>query len=201
MRRNSQQRVAEEAARLMVDGIESEYLQAKERALLMLGMTGKERLPSNREVRQWIGRLSRLDLGEEGVKRRLAAMRAIALELLAELDEFDPYLIGSTLSGEIREHSDIDLHAYCCHFEEIKERLIDSGYEDVEEELVENRKGKFVHLRWQEGEFPVEISIYPWSEREIVPLSSVTGKPMKRVDLRGLERMMREASAKSSEHV
>lgn len=190
MRWNSQRRVAEEAARFMVDGVESEYLQAKERAMLMLGLTNVNRMPTNREVREWIGRLSRLDLGEGEIKRRLRAMRQIAAELMAELDEFDPFLIGSTLAGNIRDNSDIDLHAYCDHFEEIKDRLLAAGYEEVEEEFVENRKGSFVHLKWQEGSFPVEISLHPWSDRDVIPISSVTGKPMKRADLAAVLRLL-----------
>jgi len=98
------------------------------------------------------------------------------------IDDCDPFLIGSTLSGEIRVASDIDLHAYCDEFQMLKDRLIFWGYEEVEEEIVENSKGRFVHLKWYEREYPVEITVYQWSWRHIVPISSVTGKPMKRAD-------------------
>jgi predicted nucleotidyltransferase len=199
MRWNSQRRVAQEAARLMVDGAENEYLQAKERAMLMLGLTSLNRMPSNREVRQWIGRLSRMDIGEEAIKSRLREMRLIAAEIMAELDDFDPYLIGSTLAGNIRENSDVDLHAYCDHWEEIKDRLIAAGYEEAEEELVENRKGSFIHIKWLEGNYPVEISLHPWSDRDVIPISSVTGKPMKRVDLVGLQRLLQQTAAPGSD--
>lgn len=183
----------------MVDGAENEYLHAKERAMLMLGLTSLNRMPSNREVREWIGRLSRMDIGEEAIKRRLREMRLIAAEIMAELDDFDPYLIGSTLAGNIRENSDVDLHAYCGHWEEIKDRLIAAGYEEAEEELVENRKGSFIHIKWLEGNYPVEISLHPWSDRDVIPISSVTGKPMKRVDLGGLQRLLRQTAAPGSD--
>jgi hypothetical protein len=183
----------------MVDGVENEYLHAKERAMLKLGLTSLNRMPSNREVRQWIGRLSRMDIGEEAIKRRLREMRLIAAEIMAELDDFDPYLIGSTLAGNIRENSDVDLHAYCDHWEEIKDRLIAAGYAEAEEELVENRKGSFVHIKWLEGNYPVEISLHPWINRDVIPISSVTGKPMKRVDLVGLQRLLQHTAAPGSD--
>ncbi|GEM_PF-436138 len=190
MKRNSQARVAQEAAQFMVDGVESEYLHAKERAMMMLGLTNMDRMPSNREVRQWIGRLAKLEIGEEEVKRRVRAMREIAAAIMAELDDFDPFLIGSTLSGEIRENSDIDLHVYADNFASIKDVLESAGYEEIEEEHIENRKGHFVHLKWYEGAYPVEITIIPVSERAVIPMSSVTNKPMKRADLTAVQRLL-----------
>ncbi len=110
-------------------------------------------------------------------------MRTIAAEIMELIDHCDPFLIGSTLSGKVRTGSDIDLHAYSEDFNEIKDLLATHGYEDVEEEEVLNRKGEFVHLRWIEDGYPVEITVYPWSERDVVPYSSVTNRPMKRAPL------------------
>jgi hypothetical protein len=190
MKKDAQKLVAQAAARFMVDGLESEYLGAKERAILMLGLGSQTRLPSNRQVRECIAMLTRHELGGSEVERRLGEMRQIAEEIMMAIAPFDPFLIGSTLSGEIHTASDVDLHAYCDNSEEVKGHLIDWGFEDVEEEFVENRKGRFVHLRWMERGYPVEITIYPLSWREMTPYSSVTGKPMKRADLAGLRRLI-----------
>ena len=195
MKKRTQRRVAEVAARLMAEGTESEYLHAKETALSMLGLSNQSRMPSNRIVKEMISRITRSELGDDEVDRRLQLMRQIAQELLILLDDCDPFLIGSTLTGEIRETSDIDLHAYCDDFEELKSRLAAYGYDDVEEDLVENLKGRFVHLRWHEDQFPVEITIYPWSMRAVVPISSVTGQPMRRADLRAVQRLLARDSA------
>ncbi|MBK9140962.1 MAG: hypothetical protein IPM23_00600 [Candidatus Melainabacteria bacterium] len=191
MSNRDQARVAEEAARLLIDGVETEYLHAKERALMILGLPSQTRLPSNRKIRENMARLTRSELGEEEIARRLQIMREIAAEIMEIIADYDPFLIGSSLTGDIRESSDIDLHAYCDGFEELKELLATCGFEDVEEELVENRKGTFVHLRWLERGIPVEITIYPWSWRDLVPLSSITGKPMKRADLKQVRAILR----------
>lgn len=191
MTKNARKRVAQVAARFLVDGSESEYLNAKERAQMMLGLGSQSCLPSNRKIKDCIAHLTAAELGADEVARRLVEMRQIAREIMCAIDEFDPYLIGSTLSGQIRHSSDIDLHAYCDDFEVLKERLTDLGYEDVDEEVVENRKGKFVHLKWYERNYPVEITIYPWSWRDVVMYSSVTGKPMKRADLQAVKKLLK----------
>jgi predicted nucleotidyltransferase len=190
MPKSNQRRVAEEAARLMAEGVESEYLNAKQRAASMLGLSSQTRLPSNAKIRAGIGQITKEQLGASEVHRRINSMRKIAAHLMLLIEDCDPYLIGSTLSGEIREGSDIDLHAYCDDYSMLTERLADYGYEAIEAELVENSKGTFVHLRWREEDFPVEITIYRWSSRHVVPISSVTGKPMKRADLSALRKML-----------
>jgi hypothetical protein len=190
MKKDAQKLVAQAAARFMVDGLESEYLGAKERAVLMLGLGSQTRLPSNRKVRECIALLTRDELGATEVDRRLREMRLIAEEIMMAITDFDPFLIGSTLSGDIHSTSDVDLHAYSDNPGEICDHLLEWGFEEVEEEYVENRKGKFVHLRWSERGYPVEITVYPLSWREITPYSSVTGKPMKRADLAGLRRLL-----------
>ena len=188
----NQRRLALEAARLMVERIETEYLHAKERAILILGLPYNTPYPTNKQIKAYIAKLTRNQMGPEAMDARVRQMRALAEEIMTVLIDFDPYLIGSTLSGQIRESSDIDLHVYCEHFTEVKERLRSFEYEEVEEELVENQKGTFVHLRWLEQGFPVEITIHRWEQRGEVMMSSVTGKPMKRADLEQVRKLLHE---------
>lgn len=188
----NQRRLALEAARLMVLRIETEYLHAKERAILMLGLPYNTPYPTNRQIKAYIAKLTRKQMGPEAMDARVRRMRELAEEIMTVLVDFDPYLIGSTLSGQIRNSSDIDLHVYCDHFIEAQERLLSFGYEGVDEELVENQKGTFVHLRWQEEDFPVEITIHTWAQRGEIMISSVTGKPMKRADLDEVRRLLHQ---------
>ncbi|MDZ4833226.1 MAG: hypothetical protein SGJ27_05430 [Candidatus Melainabacteria bacterium] len=175
----------------MATGLDAEYLHAKERALLMLGVTNSQRMPSNRMIKEYIGRYTKAELGEEEHQRRLREMRQIAFGIMTALEPYDPFLIGSTRSGKIRLTSDVDIHAYCDDYEELKQALSDWGYEEAEEELVENAKGSFVHLKWFEKNYPVEITVYPWSWRDVLLYSSVTQRPMKRVDIRGVQALLR----------
>lgn len=174
----------------MAEGCEGEYLQAKERAMMMLGLSSQTRLPSNKKVRSLLGSITRASLGEAEVRRRLAEMRVIALDLMIAIEAFDPFLIGSTLSGEIHAASDIDLHAYSDAPGEVSDTLATWGYEHIDEEEVHNSKGSFVHLRFVERDYPVEITIYRWSWRDVIPQSSVTGKAMKRSDLAAVRELI-----------
>lgn len=117
-------------------------------------------------------------------------MREIALELMLIIEEHDPFLIGSTLSGKIRATSDIDLHAYADSPLEIQERLEMCGYKDIELEEIENLKGYFMHLKWEKNGFPVEITVYPWKKRDEKPISSVTGNLMKRADIAAVRKVL-----------
>jgi predicted nucleotidyltransferase len=185
----SRKRVALEAARFLADGVETEYLHAKERAISALGLSSQTRLPSNRKIKDCVGLITREELGTQEVERRLTEMRAIAVEIMALLEDFDPFLIGSVLTGAISRNSDIDLHAYCDEVEILTNLLEDFGFEDLDVEHVENRKGHFVHIKWSEKSYPVEITVYPWSWRETVFYSSVTGKPMRRATLESLVKL------------
>jgi hypothetical protein len=178
-----------QAAQFLADGSESEYLHAKERASMMLGVSGT-RWPSNRRIKDLIGQITEAEIGPDEVKRRVREMREIAAEIMEIIDHCDPFLIGSTLSGKVRSGSDIDLHAYSDDCNEIKDLLSEYGYDSVEEELIGNSKGEFVHLKWNERAYPVEITIYPWSERDVVPYSSVTNKPMKRAPLGQVRKLL-----------
>ncbi len=135
--------------------------------------------------------ITREQLGGDEVERRLREMREIAEEVMTVIEDFDPFLIGSVLSGNIKRTSDIDLHAYCDDTSVLAAYLEDFGYQDIEVECVENRKGVFVHIKWSERSYPVELTVYPWSWRDLTLFSSVTSKPMKRVDIDGLRRLLR----------
>jgi predicted nucleotidyltransferase len=182
-------RIALEAARLLANGVETEYLHAKQTALLSLGLSSQTRLPSNRKINDCVGMLTREQLGSEEVDRRIAEMRDIAIEVMTVLTDFDPFLIGSVLTGKIKKTSDIDLHAYCDDPDLLLAYLEDFGYRDLQVEHVENRKGRFVHLKWEERDYPVEVTVYSWSWRDVVMYSSVTGKPMKRADLQTVQKL------------
>lgn len=192
MSKKVQKMVALAAARLLADGTETEYLHAKERAMLMLGLSDQTRMPSNREINELVGQLTRAELGDDEVERRLREMREIAAGIMTVLQEQDPFLIGSTLTGKIKRTSDIDLHAYADDVEPVKVDLIEHGYEDIDIEFVENRKGTFIHLRWTENSYPVEITVYPWDWRDVELTSSITNKPMKRADLAAVQQLLRK---------
>ncbi len=106
--------IAWDAARLMYSREVSEYYAAKQKAARRLckGWLKPADLPTNAEIREQVQLLIRLHEGPEPHAKRLLAMRMRAVWWMRRLAAFHPQLIGSVLTGSIRQGSDIDLHVY-----------------------------------------------------------------------------------------
>src|SRR5215213_8471883 len=127
------------AARLMYDRTESEYFTAKRKAARQLGVEYRFRpkdLPSNAEIRDQIQALARFYEGDARTDK-LKEMRLAALRMLRLLDAFRPRLIGSVLTGHVRQGSDIDLHVFSNNLAPITNVLDDERLRyDVERKRV-----------------------------------------------------------------
>jgi hypothetical protein len=187
------QQIAWEAARLMYDRQESEYYRAKLKAARRLGhgWTKPADLPSNAEVRDQVQLLARM---HEGDARRdnLRGMRLAALAMMERLERFRPRLIGSVLTGHIRQGSDVDIHLFSDSVEAVGHALEQHGLPyDVERKLVrkhgEARTYTHVHVP---AEFTFELTVYAASEAHYVFKSSITGKPIERASIAELRQLL-----------
>jgi HD domain len=183
-----------EAARAMYYRQESEYYRAKQKAARRVcrGWVKPADLPSNAEIRDEIQALARLHEGQ-GRHNHLQQMRLVALRVMRLLQRFRPKLIGSTLTGHIRQGSDIDLHVFSDSVEAITMQLDDQMlFYDVERKEVrkqgETRVYTHVHLKDQ---FPVELTVYPAKMIGHAFTSSITGKPIERASIAELETLLR----------
>jgi predicted nucleotidyltransferase len=120
---NLKQKVAKEAATLLYYGAEKEFKQAKLKAAKTLG---SHFLPSNLEIAFEIDKIAEEN---EGGKReeRLIQMRKEALEVMKNLADFSPVLIGSVWRGTIKQESDVDIAAYAEDTEEVLNILKSEG--------------------------------------------------------------------------
>ena len=119
------------AARMMYAREESEYFTAKRKAARQMGVDHRYRpkdLPSNAEIREQIGALANLYEGDAR-QDNLKAMRLEALRLMRLLDAFHPRLIGSVLTGHVRQGSDIDLHVFSNNSSAVRAVLDDQRLE------------------------------------------------------------------------
>ena len=188
--------IAWEAARLMYDRSESEYYQAKMKAARRVynGWVKPGDLPSNGEIRDEIDALARLHQGD----RRTAAlcdMRLEALRMMRQLARFRPRLVGSVLTGHIRQGSDIDLHVFADSVEAVTGQLDAEGMiYDVERKQVAKPDGMktFVHVHVRDR-YLFELTVYAANRVREVTRSSVTGKAMERASIAEFElRLQRE---------
>ena len=156
--------VAWEAARLMYSREESEYFRAKMKAARRIyrGDPKPKDLPSNREIRDQIQAMARMHEGERRTEN-LREMRTEALRLMRVLRAFRPRLIGSTMTGHVRQGSDIDLHVFSDSIDSVCAALEAEGVpHEVERKRVrkqgEERVFTHVHAR---DRFEFELTIYP----------------------------------------
>ena len=187
--------IAFEAARLMYQRQESEYFRAKQKAAKRVcsGWVKPADLPSNAEIRHEIQSMARLLEGEQR-HVNLRDMRLEALRLMRVLRLFRPRLIGSVLTGHIRQGSDIDLHLFSDGLEPITGALDEEGMVyDVERKQVrkngEERIFTHVHV---EDRYPFELTVYAADQAHYVFKSSITGKAIERASIAQLEQFLEE---------
>src|SRR6202041_2473922 len=129
--------LAQEAARIMAEqGIE-DFLQAKRKAADRLGVHEVSVLPKNVEIEAALRAHQRL-FGRDSHDHTLKEQRRIALDTMRMLEEFQPRLVGSVLTGTATNYSDINLHLFADAAESGAMRLIEFG---VPHEFYE-RRGK-----------------------------------------------------------
>lgn len=192
-RSKTRRQIAWEAARLMYNRQESEYYRAKMKAARRIcqGWVKPADLPSNAEIRDEIQTFARLHEGDARTAN-LRDMRLEALRVMRILARFRPRLIGSVMTGHVRQGSDIDLHVFCDSVEAVAGALDDEGLVfDVERKRVrkQGEERVFTHIHVQDR-FPIEITVYPADKAHYVFKSSVTGKSIERASIAELEQFL-----------
>ena len=185
--------IAYQAAVMMYQRQESEYFQAKQKASRQVcrGWVKPKDLPSNAEIREQILQLARMFEGETRTEN-LQSMRFAALHMMRLLERFRPRLIGSVLTGHIRQGSDIDLHLFSDNVESVTAELDYHGYQyDVEYKRVvkggERNLYKHVHVQ---DKYSFELTVYPTNKRSFGFKSSITGKLIQRASIPELEQFL-----------
>ena len=172
---------------------ESEYFRAKMKAARKIcrGWVPESCLPSNAEIRNEIQRFAWMYEGN-GRFDDLRDMRLTACRMMQLLQRFRPRLIGSTLTGYVRQGSDVDIHVFTSSIPAVTNCLDDEGlFYDVEHKEV-RKQGNcriFTHIHVKER-YPVELTVYGAEEVRTVFRSSITGKPIERASLKKLRELM-----------
>ncbi len=165
---------------------ETEYYHAKMKAArrVVKGWVKPADLPSNAEIRDEVLALARTLEGSDR-DQQLREMRIAALQMMQRCESFHPRLIGSVLTGHIRKGSDIDIHLFANQIVAVTGLLDYHGMDyEVERKRIhkaeQTRIYQHVHVR---DRFQFELTVYPPSERLVVPKSSITGKAIERATL------------------
>jgi hypothetical protein len=177
--------LAQEAARVMAEHGVRDFLFAKRKAAERFGVVDGSVLPRNTEIEEALQEYQRL-FGGDSHAESLHAQRAVALDVMQRLREFQPRLVGPVLAGTATEHDDVLLHAFADRAETVSMRLMDQGVPfEVGERRVRLTPERVVQqpaLRLEVDGQPVEIVVFPVDGIRQAPVSPVDGKPMRRAD-------------------
>lgn len=145
--------IASAAARLIAeDG--TDFATAKRKAARQILGNSKPRgdvLPDNAQVEAEVRAYNALFFGESQ-PARLLYLRQLALELMTELAQFSPYLVGAVLNGTAGDHSDLHLHLFAESPKDVEIYLLNK---DVNFEVSE---GASLKSRSE----PVEVVSFMW---------------------------------------
>lgn len=192
------QRIAQEAARLMVSEGVRDFLVAKRKAAERLGAPETQNLPRNVEVESELAAYQRLFQGQDQAQR-LRQLRQAACQAMQFFMAFEPRLTGSVLSGTAGAHSDVNLHVFADAPEEVTLFLFDANvpFEQTQRRLRVDRDeyATYPCVRFLAGDIQIDAVIFPLNGLRQAPRSPLDGRPMARASLRRVEELLTETLA------
>lgn len=187
-------RIAQEAARIILEEGVGDYRGAKRKAAEHLGIPATRNLPRNTEIEQALIERQRLFNGN-GQQGRLRALREAAVQAMRMFAQFRPRLVGSVLRGTAHEHSDVNLHLFAASPEEVAFFLMDKRipYREVERRFRrEEGYQTYPALRFLAGDVEIEAVVFSENGIRQAPPSPIDGRPMQRAALEEVERLLSE---------
>jgi len=189
------QRLAQEAAQVLIESGSRDFAMAKRKAAEHLGAHDTRNLPTNIEVEQALAEYQRLFRSEDQ-PQILNKLRTIAYDAMQFFAQYQPHLVGPVLTGTADTNTAVSLHIYSDNYEEISVLLLNNNipFENQEKRL---RIGQDNYLQYPCIVFfaeqqKIEVVVFSIKQHNIKPLSPVDGKPMQRANLAELEILLHE---------
>lgn len=153
MDRRTQVELAALAARIMAEsGLD--WLGARAKAARRLGVgPGVAKQVGESDIRQAL--LAHQKLFEPGSDLTLYRLRQAALQVMRQLDRFNPALHGAIAAGAVTDHTPIELSAEVDSEKELESYLLNAG---IEFDVVAAVAGDFVRYRCDGSEPAVVIT-------------------------------------------
>jgi hypothetical protein len=187
------ERVAEEAARMMIEHGIRDFATAKRKAAERLRVNERGALPSNALVEQRVAARQRIfEPGDH--MERLAGLRRTALRVMDELAEFEPRLVGPVLAGTATINAVIELHAFCDQVELVAAVLTEFGHEyrSVERRcrFARSESVRVPGFRLVVDRHEVLIEVFPEDGIRQAPLSPIDQRPMRRASRAAVSKLL-----------
>jgi len=189
----ARQVVAQEAARIIVDHGVRDYRVAKQKAAERLGVNGRGSLPGNTEVEAAVAEHLQI-FGGDSHQDLLRLMRTAALAAMELLTEFSPRLVGPVLVGTADDNSAVNLHVFADSPEMVAMEIGDMGIQFRSyERRLKSRRGQiemYAGFEFSYRNETIQATVFPVDGIRQAPMSPIDGKPMKRVNLDGVQDLL-----------
>jgi len=188
-------RLAQEAARILIDSGSRDFALAKRKAAEHLSALDTRQMPSNREIEEAVAEYQRL-FRSDSQPRHLQQLREDAYSAMQFFQDFSPRLVGPVLSGTADINTPVSLHVFTDTPEEISlllmERQIPFETGEKRLRLREDSYQNFPTVSFLVGHNRIEVIIFPVSKRVPTPLSPVDGRPVQRASMDVVEGLLSE---------
>lgn len=185
-------RLAQEAARILLESGGQDFLSAKRKAALHLGATDTRNMPSNTEIEQALMEYQRLFRGNTQ-PQILHALRTEALRAMGFFEKYHPKLVGPVLQGTADEYTPITLHIFAATVEEVGlfllSRQIPYDMHDKRLHIAGDEHVNYPAYRFIAGQFQMEVIVF-LTGKPVTPLSPVDGRPMRRASATELKEII-----------
>lgn len=186
-------RLAQEAARILIDSGSRDFALAKRKAAEHLSAQDTRQMPSNLEIEQALAEYQRL-FRSHLQPQHLQQLRENAYEAMQFFSGFEPRLVGPVLTGTADINTAISLHVFTDTPEEISllllERQIPFETGEKRLRLREDTYQTFPTVNFLAQQNRIEVIIFPVSKRVPTPLSPVDGRPVQRANLASVEMLL-----------
>lgn len=178
-------RVAQLAARLMMEHGIKDHAQAKRKAARQLGVTTANLLPGNDEIDAELRMYANL-FEPDAFEREVGVRRRQALDVMAILRSFRPMLVGGLVQGVAAPHADIELEVYADSSKEFEQFLVNA---EIEFKSEERREGSFFTL----FSHPADVQVRVLPVQSIQSASRAASDARRRLSEDQLRRMLSDA--------
>ena len=184
-------RVAEEAARLLLEGGHEDLEAARRKAAERLGLRDPALLPGGDEIREALRGRQRLFQAGSGVD--LARLRQAALDAMAFFTEFEPRLVGPVLDGDPAA-TIVTLHLHADDPDQVALQLRERGI-PARQRLRRLRLERDAGAEVPAWEFAAdgiafELLVLPLRSLRQPPLDPLDDRPMARAGAAALRRLL-----------
>jgi hypothetical protein len=185
--------IAQLAAKYVAVDSVNDYLAAKRKAALQLGLKPDKGMPTNLEVEQALKEYQSL-FQNKAQSEQLHAMRTKALHAMRLLVQYEPRLVGPVLTGTATRDSEIILHLVSDEPEQIGIHLHEHAIPFVNKDKTV-KTGKTETKDYPAFEFiadktKISLIVFPERQKYSTPLSTITGKPMRRATISEVEKLL-----------